>query len=107
MQGSFDIDAKQLYIPVEGGIATFAVEGASGDGYFEGGARIYYSVDEYDSITGKGGGITGVSWYTEDRNSPFYNYTPDQLNEAVNHFLSTGEMNYVFTAWGNKEGIDR
>lgn len=106
MQGSYDVDKRELYTPVTSSVATLAEDGASG-GYFESGARIYYTVDGYDFDTGKGGGITGNGWYRGDVNSPFYNYTTQQLNDAVRLFNTTGNMDNVFKEWGMKEGIDR
>lgn len=106
MQGSFFYINQEEYTPVQAKIATRQNEGAS-SGYQEGNFRIDWTTQNYDFTTHTGGGITGTNWYRNDPNSPFYEKTDDEMDKIVEEANNTGNMNNVFSEWGNRTGIDR
>lgn len=71
--------------------------GQGSGGYYEQDIVIlYYPTAE--------GGITGISWYTEDKNSPFHDAIPTEI-EA--HYLKYQNLNSYFSKWGSNPAADR
>lgn len=94
-----------------GGVALFSVgegeggtiTGGSGDtpGDYETSARIRWSITVDEAGKYVEGGITGNNgWMRENADSPFVNYTDQQLADMA---VNTGTLNDVFTAW-NADG---
>lgn len=70
-------------------------EGSSNYGYVDGNAVVFW---------GTPAGITGVSWYTDEPNSPFYGYN---VNDIIQDADKDKNLNKYFAEWGSKTDIDR
>ena len=70
-------------------------EGSSDYGYVEGNAIVFWETP---------GGITGVSWYTENANSPFSGYDKSTIIQDAE---KDKNLDKYFVEWGGKTDIDR
>lgn len=107
MQGSNNviIEVENSYEPVTAYTAN-ALPRNNGsttgtDGYYEQGATIFWTTDETP------GGITNSGWYTQSSNSPFYNFTEDQIQDVIEYANRYSNLNPYFSAWGNDSTKDR
>ena len=100
MQGSYDtnIAIQDSNNYEDNPVAAFSVDAppnGGSSGYYEQGVRINWEVP---------GGITGIGWYTENVNSPFWGASETAIEE---HALAHGNLNIYFNAWGAREDIHR
>lgn len=107
MEGSYITEKRELYSSVEGNSvpATYATGDSSTGGYIEGVIRIDWSTSGYDYDTHTGGGISGISWYTGNMNSPFYGLTGEQLDDVVTYANAHNELDSYFSTWGSRTDI--
>ena len=94
MQGSsyVEIPMSNDYVALEAYSVDPQASNGSGDegSYFQG-MRIYWETDENG-----GGGITGISWYTENVNSPFFGVA---VNDILTYIEANGNLNDYFANW--------
>ena len=95
-----------------GGISLFSVNengdtitgGSGNDGSHLTSARIYWTITRVDNGS-EGyryeGGITGVSWFFKNPNSPFYPADYDSEEEIWNIASRYGNLNIVFQEWNS------
>lgn len=105
MQGSNNviIEVDNSYEPVAAYTANALPRnnGSGTDGYYHQGANIFWTTDETP------GGITNRGWYTDFTNSPFYNFSEDQIQDVIEYANQHNNLNIYFSRWGNDETKDR
>lgn len=95
-----------------GGISLFSVNengdtitgGSGNDGSHLTSARIYWTITRIDNGSGGytyEGGITGVSWFFDDPNSPFYPEPYNSKEEIWNIASAYNNLNIVFQEWNS------
>lgn len=96
-----------------GGISLFSADdketifgGSKDDGSNVSSSRIYWTITRVpDSSQPDGyaysGGITGVSWYTEIEQSPFYNEKYDEPSEIWAIASANGNLSIIFDEWNS------
>lgn len=93
-----------------GGISLFSVNengdtitgGSGNDGSYETSARIYWTITRIDNGSGGHtyeGGITGVSWFFDDPNSPFYPEPYNSKEKIWDIASAYNNLNIVFQEW--------
>lgn len=110
-------ESSEILYSESGGIALYAagddetiIGGSGNQGTQETWSRIYWVITRVDNGDGiytypigpDMGGITGVSWFFDDPNSPFY---PDEYNtpgEIWNIATNNGNsLDVIFAAWNS------
>ena len=86
---------KEQYEAVTGYSIPTPRDGTSG-GYIEGNVRVTYDINS---------GFSGGGWYTGQSNSPFHNFTAEQIAEAEQYFRDKGHLNKYFDEWGNNSSL--
>ena len=93
MNGYAEVNIE-IYEPVAANVVMPLAEGTSGTGNYYNGIRIHWTT-EVDTP-----GITGKSWYTENPNSPFFDFDGQYITDYANEY---NQLNNFFGEWVNSE----
>lgn len=86
---------KEQYEAVTGYSIPTPRDGTSG-GYIQGNVRVNYDINS---------GFTGGGWYTKHYNSPFFEFTDEEIAAAEQYFQTYGNLNPYFEEWGSNSSL--